>query len=182
MRRRRRPSKKKAARQPPLANATTTAKAARQPPLANAKTTAKAVRGGSAAATAAVVEAAVVVAAVAARVAALGAAARAVAVAPARASDSPLGASAEAGGRLRTPTKKAGYAFDVPGQLGWRPFRPLGASADAGESIRVCVGCTRPAWLESLPTPRKPSNNLFHHFRGLGASTDALTDGPQGRI
>ena len=43
------------------------------------------------------------------------------------------------------PRKRSAACFDT--------FRALGASADAGESIRVHVGCTRPAWLASL-TPR----------------------------
>ena len=69
-------------------------------------------------------------------------------------------------GRGRTPAKKAGYAFDVTGFLGWYPFRPLGnlqttcfIISDASETFKQLVS--------SFPSPRKPSNNLFHHFRPL---------------
>ena len=124
---------------------------------------------------------------------------RAVAVAPARASDSPLGASAEAGGRLRTPAKKARYAFDITGQLGWRPSRPLGnvqrrvltlpsprkrsaacfgAFRGLGNVQRRVLELSEPSetfsgafW--SFPSPRKRSAACFDTFRGLGASADA---------
>ena len=57
-------------------------------------------------------------AAVAAREVAPGAADAAVAAAPAQSSDAPVcGASAEAGGRLRTPAKKAGYINLYPAKL-----------------------------------------------------------------
>ena len=69
-------------------------------------------------------------------------------------------------GRLRKPAKKAGYAFDVTGFLGWYPFRPL------GNLQTTCFIISEPSKtfkqpVLSFPTPRKASNNLFHHFRAL---------------
>ena len=88
-----------------------------------------------------------------------GAAARAVAVAPARASDSPLGASTGVYGHRRASADADEESRVhqnirlVPGQLGWHPFRPLG-----NLQRRVL----------SLPRPRKRSAACFGAFRGLG--------------
>ena len=102
-------------------------------------------------------------------------------------------------GRGRTPAKKAGYAFDITGQLGWRPSRPLGnvqrrvltlpsprkrsaacfgAFRGLGNVQRRVLELSEPSetfsgafW--SFPRPRKRSAARFDTFRGLGASTDA---------
>ena len=65
---------------------------------------------------------------------------------------------------LPTPRKRSAACFGA--------FRPLGnvqrrvlELSDPSETFKQLVS--------SFPSPRKPSNNLFHHFRGLGASTEA---------
>ena len=63
-----------------------------------------------------------------------------------------------AAGRLRPPAKFSWYPASLVGILDG-PFR--------GRELSLVSGQTSPASADA-PTPRKPSNNLFGPFRGLG--------------
>ena len=72
------------------------------------------------------------------------------------------------GNRLPSPRGLCGGQRSLPG-TGFRAFE---ASAEAGEVFRVQASepLRRPAKFDGyrLLSPRKPSNNLFEPFRGLG--------------